>query len=362
MSSRKPPTTRDVVEEAERDVRDRREVGGRALGSVELEEQVARQAEREEVDRRAADDLVGAEGDREERVEQAHQRRRRAMPIASPSGHAPGHVGAPDGEERAREHHPLEADVHDARALGEQPAERGEDERSRVAEHRREQRAPDDDRFEVVDARAGREVADREPEHAGCDRVAADAALAADPRADADREREEADHDRSDRAPNLDRRQRDERGEDADDDPGPGDALASRAGAASSRLGSLLRAVRFSRRSASRTMTSAPTKRTISPWMMIARLEARSGGKYAGSRLRDAVPVSSAAKSSAARPTPTAVFRPSSATAMPMKPTVEPWICVVSSRNSQPTMSSAPARPAKSAGDRHREEVVAARR
>ena len=106
-------------------------------------------------------------------------------------------------------------------------------------------------------------------------------------------------------------------------------------------------------------MTSAPTKRTIRPWMMIARLDARSGGKYDGSRFRDAVPVSSAAKSSAARPTPTAVLRPSSATAMPMKPTVEAWICVVSRRNSQPTMSSAPARPAKQPGDRHREEVVA---
>ena len=54
--------------------------------------------------------------------------------------------------------------------------------------------------------------------------------------------------------------------------------------------------------------------------MMIARLEARSGGKNSGSRLREAVPVWSAAKRSAESATPTAVLRPSSATAMPMKP------------------------------------------
>jgi hypothetical protein len=81
--------------------------------------------------------------------------------------------------------------------------------------------------------------------------------------------------------------------------------------------------------------------------MMMARLEARSGGKKAGSRLRDAVPVCSAANRSAESPTPTAVFRPSSATAMPMKPICDAWIWVVSSLYSQPTMSSAPARPAK---------------
>ena len=106
-------------------------------------------------------------------------------------------------------------------------------------------------------------------------------------------------------------------------------------------------------------MTSAPTKRTISPWMMIARLDARSGGKYDGSRFRDAVPVSSAANRRAARPTPTAVLRPSRATAMPTKPTVDAEICVVSTRNSQPMTSSAPCEAGEQAGDRHREEVVA---
>ena len=41
---------------------------GRALVAVDLDEEVAGDAEREEVDRRPADDLVGAEVNREERV------------------------------------------------------------------------------------------------------------------------------------------------------------------------------------------------------------------------------------------------------------------------------------------------------
>ena len=35
-------------------------------------------------------------------------------------------VGAQKAEERAHQHHPLEPDVHDAGALGEEPAERRE--------------------------------------------------------------------------------------------------------------------------------------------------------------------------------------------------------------------------------------------
>ena len=60
-----------------------------------------------------------------------------------------GHLGAPDAPERAHQHHALEPDVDDAAALGEQPAERGEQQRRRVAEHRGQQRRPDDDALEV---------------------------------------------------------------------------------------------------------------------------------------------------------------------------------------------------------------------
>ena len=54
--------------------------------------------------------------------------------------------------------------------------------------------------------------------------------------------------------------------------------------------------------------------------MMIVRFSARSGRKIVGSSWRLEVPVINAPKRSDANPTPTAVFRPSSAAASPMKP------------------------------------------
>ena len=108
-------------------------------------------------------------------------------------------------------------------------------------------------------------------------------------------------------------------------------------------------------------MTSAPTKRTISPWMMIARLDADDrAGSIDGSRFRDAVPVSSAAnKRAAERPTPTAVFRPSSATAMPMKPIVRRRICRRVDTELPAEDVERPGEAGEQPGDRHREEVVA---
>ena len=76
---------------------------------------------------------------------------------------------------------------------------------------------------------------------------------------------------------------------------------------------------RFRAAQTERMSSSAPTKSTTSPWMSCVRLPASSGGKKSGSRLRVDVPVLSAAKSSAAKKMPTAVLRPSSATAMPRK-------------------------------------------
>ena len=55
--------------------------------AVDVDEEVAGDAEREEVDRRAADDLVGAQVDREERVDEREQRRPRA--IADEEARAP---------------------------------------------------------------------------------------------------------------------------------------------------------------------------------------------------------------------------------------------------------------------------------
>ena len=70
-----------------------------------------------------------------------------------------GDVRAPGAEERAHQHHALERDVDDARALGEEAAERAEGQRRGVAQRRGQQRAPDDDLLEVADARLRR----REP-------------------------------------------------------------------------------------------------------------------------------------------------------------------------------------------------------
>jgi hypothetical protein len=95
-----------------------------------------------------------------------------------------------------------------------------------------------------------------------------------------------------------------------------------------------------------RISRSAPTNSTTSPWMITARLDPTPGAKIVGSRLRDAVPVCRAANRSADSPTPTAVFRPSRATAMPMKPMFAPWIVVTSTRYCQPRRSRPPARPA----------------
>ena len=84
---------------------------------------------------------------------------------ADADDHAPdpaaGHVGAPDAEERAHQHHALEADVHDARALRRHAAERRERERRRVAQRGRQQRRPDHDALEVRLARVDRAVSAR---------------------------------------------------------------------------------------------------------------------------------------------------------------------------------------------------------
>src|SRR3954451_1291106 len=258
-----------------------------------------------------------------------------------------GHVRAPHGEEGAHEHHPLEPDVHDARTLGEQAAERCEREWRRVAQHRGEQRAPDDDRVELRRARLRREVPDQETKQPRCDRVATDPALAAhQPESQSERDREQADRDRERRAARTDGRQRDECCADANRD-GP-KAEPARSPRNRHHAGAFLERPRRSQPSITRMSTSAPTKSTTRPWMITAMLPPTPGAKMVGSRFRDAIPVWSAAKRSADNPTPTAVFRPSSATAMPMKPMFVPWIVVMSTRYCQPRMSSEPASPANS--------------
>jgi hypothetical protein len=81
-----------------------------------------------------------------------------------------------------------------------------------------------------------------------------------------------------------------------------------------------------------------------------------------GSRLRVDVPVSSAPKSSAASPTPTAVLRPSSATAIPMKPMFETCTSSTPSRELPAENVEGAGKAGKRPRDRHRDDEVCGRR
>ena len=116
-----------------------------AAGAEDRVRAVARDAEAEDVDRGARDDLVGAQVDREHGVDEAEEAagRHRAEQPDLPRAALLGHDDAP---EAAHQHHALEADVDDARALREEPAERAEGERRRVLERADEEPGRDDRR------------------------------------------------------------------------------------------------------------------------------------------------------------------------------------------------------------------------
>ena len=80
--------------------------------------------------------------------------------------------------------------------------------------------------------------------------------------------------------------------------------------------------------------------------MISVRFPASCGSKTLGSSWRLEVPTVRAPKSSAAKKTPTALLRPSSATAIPRKPTFETRMSEVAMWNCQPRTSIAPASPA----------------
>ena len=175
MSSRKWTPSRN----ARWMLRDARDVGRRPLLSVDVDEEVAGQAEREEVDRDAADDLVGAEVDRRERVEQRHRAAREDRRPASPSHHESSLSAARIPKKAPISIIPSRPMFTTPERSREHPAEGGEDERRRVAEHRREAAPTRRRRFELPDARrARREVREGEAEHARGDREAAEPPLA----------------------------------------------------------------------------------------------------------------------------------------------------------------------------------------
>src|SRR5262249_9995100 len=195
---------------------------------------------------------------------------------------AAGLVGAVDPKEGAHQHHPLEADVDDAAALGEDAADAGEDERRREDEHAGDQ-AGVEDVVEVVGARARGEDPERDPEHARGHRPPAEPVLGAAERPDAEGDSEDADEDRPDDRARLDRRDREQQREDAEEHAD--DAVGARAleelpeaaleltvgchaGAAAFSGAGALRRRRLRLFQTARMSRSAPTKSTIRPWMM----------------------------------------------------------------------------------------------
>ncbi len=177
---------------------------------------------REEGHREAGDDLVGAQGDREERVDQGQQHAG-DHPDQQADDPRAGHLGAPQPPERAHQHHALEPDVDDAAALGEQAAERGEQQRRGVAQHRRQQRRPDEDALEVGLARLGGDDAERDAHDRGRHRAPSEPLLTVTRRPVAGGDAGQAQDHARDRRPDQDRRERDEEGEARQHDAGPAD-------------------------------------------------------------------------------------------------------------------------------------------
>ena len=210
----------DVLDDRQRDVGDARDVVRRALVAVVVEEDVAGQSGGDEVQRDAADHLIGAQLDREEGV---HEGQRAARDHAHEQAEEPRveEVGAEDPEERPRQHHALEADVHDPAALGDDAAQRAEDQRCGIAQRGGDERRPGDDVLEVAHARLRRGHGAPGAHDAGHDRAPAQLALAAPDRPAAGHHGEQADDDRRRRRAHQRRRQRDEPRDDAQRDAGP---------------------------------------------------------------------------------------------------------------------------------------------
>ncbi len=112
----------DLGQDRDGDLRDQRDVGGTRHALAED----ARQARPEERQRESRNDLVGTQRDGHHRVDQAE--------------HAPGQHRHEDAEprvtgrdagreagDRAEQHHPLDTEVQDPGALGEDLADRGEE-------------------------------------------------------------------------------------------------------------------------------------------------------------------------------------------------------------------------------------------
>src|SRR5215207_1372926 len=277
-----------------------------------------------------------------------------------PDDPAPAPDGAPDTEEGPCQHHAFEPDVHDARALGEDPAHGGEGERRREAQGRGQDSGSED----AVQRRRVLPLQPGSPDRAGnaeADRPPAELPLAARNDGRPARDCEDARREGSADSAHGPRRQGEPERKNAPCDPElrdrarlgqPPDALGGvrrpRLGAHGLTSGWTRRPSPTKRRARQRyrMRRSAPTKKMTSAWIIVARSTARAGSKTSGSSCRVEVPTSRPAKRSAAKRIPTGLFRPSRATAMPVKGMKFVAKSPVETANLNPRRSTEPASPA----------------
>ena len=218
---------RSVREELQVHVGDRRQVVWRAVVAVVLVVEIAGDPESEEVDGGPGDDLVRTQADREDRMHEREQRsRKEADEDASDPG--AGLVRAVGAEVGAHEHHSFQADVHDAAALGEHAADRGEGQRRRVPEGGRDQGRPDEDTFQVRRGGPHREESAGDADEAEHNRDPADACLSAGDRPDPGCGPEDPDGNRRRHRSHAERRQRQRERQDAERDAANADRLRRR--------------------------------------------------------------------------------------------------------------------------------------
>ena len=126
---------RDLVDQRDRHVRQtRHEIARRAGKPEDLARKVRGDAEREGVQRAADDELVAFELDREQREEQPDQDAERDCRQHAHGG-ACAEIACDRGDERAHQDHAVHTDVHDARVLGHESAERRQRDRRGAPEH-----------------------------------------------------------------------------------------------------------------------------------------------------------------------------------------------------------------------------------
>jgi hypothetical protein len=204
----------EVLHARQRHVGHARNTGRRSLISVVVDEHVAGHAERKDVDAGAAHDLVGAQLDGDEGVDQPEERAGRGADHQAAHPRA-GQVRAVDAEEGADQHHALEPDVDDPAALGQDSAHRGEDEGGGEAEHPGRQRRPHEHLVEVVLAGLHGDHGLDGSEHRDADGNPPESPLALARGVDPGRHARRGEQERHHRRPDHDRRQRQVSGDDA---------------------------------------------------------------------------------------------------------------------------------------------------